>query len=320
MNRCGRPRVRQPVLFALVLTNIVFTLAAVAPRFADTYWLLEIPGHFRAHLSVVVAAIVLVFAALGAWRHVLFGTVTTALVAAPVVALWVPSGPAEQPGTALRALSLNVSFYSRNYAEVLALIEAMRPDVVGLVEINSRWMEDLAPLGQHYAHRVAYARPRGSGVALFSRIPFRDAEVRPFPGTGRHYAIGTLEIDAVLLVLAVGHATSPLGGQSSAAARDRQLATLADARREFADRETLLMGDFNTSPWSLAFRRFLSRSGLRDAARGFGYRPTWPAQRPWLGIPIDHHMVSDGIVVNSFSVVGPTGSDHLAVYTELVFR
>ena len=135
-----RPRLRQPVLFALLLTNILFTLAAVAPRFADTYWLLELPGHFRAHLSVGTAAVVLVFAALRAWRHVLFGSLTSALVAAPVVALWMPSGLAEQPRTALRALSLNVSFYSRNYDQVLALIEAMRPDVVGLVEINSRWM------------------------------------------------------------------------------------------------------------------------------------------------------------------------------------
>ena len=313
------PRVRQLVLLALLLTNIVFALAAVVPRFADTYWLLELPSHVRAHLSVAAVVIVFVFAALRAWRHVLFGTVTTALIAAPVVALWVPDGPAEPPPTALRVLSLNVSFYSRNYAEVLALIEALRPDVFGLVEINTRWSEELVPLGQHYVHRVVHARPRGSGVALFSRLPFRHSEVRPFPGMERHYAIGTFDIDAVPLVVAVGHAASPLGGQASAAVRDRQLAALADVRREFANREILLMGDFNTSPWSLAFRRLLGWSGLRDAARGFGYRPTWPAQRPWVGIPIDHHVVSDGIVVKNFSVVGPTGSDHLAVYSELGF-
>ena len=320
MNRCGRPRVRQPVLFALVLTNIVFTLAAVAPRFADTYWLLELPGHFRAHLSVVVAAIVLVFAALGAWRHVLFGTVTTALVAAPVVALWVPSGPAEQPGTALRALSLNVSFYSRNYAEVLALIEAMRPDVVGLVEINSRWMEELAPLGQHYAHRVAYARQRGSGVALFSRIPFRDAEVRPFPGTGRHYAIGTLEIDAVLLVLAVGHATSPLGGQSSAAARD--IVNSPPSPTHDANSLTARPCSWETSTRPRGLLRSaassVGRVSVTPRADSATDRRGQPSALGWESR--DHHVVSDGIVVNSFSVVGPTGSDHLAVYTELVFR
>ena len=144
----GWQRFRQPVLLALLLTNIVLTLASLAPRFADTYWLLELPGHFRAHLAIGTATIALAFAALKAWRHVLFGTVTTALVAAPVAAIWLPPGPAELPRTVLRALSLNVSFYSRNYDEVITLIETMRPDVVGLVEINTQWLEELAPLGQ----------------------------------------------------------------------------------------------------------------------------------------------------------------------------
>ena len=311
---------RPPVLFALLSTTILFALAAVAPRFADAYWLLELPGHLRAHLSVGMFVIVLVFATLKAWRHVAFAVVVTALVATPVAALWVPSEPAHQRAVALRALSLNVSFYSRNYAEVLTLIQSVRPDVVGLVEINTRWMEELAPIEEHYTHRVVHAPPRGSGVALLSRIPLREAEVRPFSGTQRHYAVGTLEVDGFRVVLAVAHGASPLGGPSSTAVRDRQFETLAGVRREFADREVVFMGDFNTSPWSLAFRRFLRVAGLRDAAGGFGYRPTWPAQRLWLGIPIDHHVISEGIVVNNFSVVGPTGSDHLAVYTELGFR
>lgn len=315
-----RPSFRQSVLFALLAMTVLLAGAAIAPRFADTYWLLELPGHFRAHLSVAMSAIVIALAVLRAWRHVVFAAVFTSLVAAPVAALWVPSGQADPRGVAFRALSLNVSFYSRNYAEVLTLIEETRPDVVGLVEINTRWMEELAPIDTHYPHRVVYARPRGSGVALLSRFPFREAEVREFSGTLRRYALGTLDIDGVPLVLAVAHAASPLGGEAFAAARDRQLAALANVQIEFADREVLLMGDFNTSPWSLAFRRLLEDSGLRDAARGFGYRPTWPAELPWLGIPIDHHVVSDGVVVKSFEVMGPTGSDHLAVYSELGFR
>lgn len=311
---------RQAVLSGLLAITMVMAVAALAPRFADTYWLLELPGHFRAHLSVAMGTIAIAFAVLKAWRHMLFATAVTSLVAAPVAALWVPSDQGDPRGAALRALSLNVSFYSRNYDQVLTLIEETSPDIIGLVEINTRWMEELAPIDARYAHRIVYARPRGSGVALLSRFPFREAEVREFSGTQRRYALGTIDIDGVPLVLAVAHAASPLGGQASAAARDRQLATLANVRMEFADREVLLMGDFNTSPWSLSFRRLLDGSGLRDAARGFGYRPTWPAELPWLGIPIDHHVVSDGIVVKSFEVMGPTGSDHLAVYSELGLR
>jgi len=73
-------------------------------------------------------------AALMAWLHLAFALILTTLVAAPVAALWVPSGPAGRDRAALRALSLNVSFYSRNYDEVLTLIQEMSPDVIGLVE------------------------------------------------------------------------------------------------------------------------------------------------------------------------------------------
>ena len=315
-----RSRFQQPVLFALLSMTILFGLAALAPRLADTYWLLEFPAHFRAHLSVGMLVIVGLFAALKAWRHVAFATVVTGVVAAPVAALWIPSEPADQHVVALRALSLNVSFYSRNYDEVLTLIQRIRPDVIGLVEVNTRWMEELAPIDEHYRHRVVFARPRGSGVALLSRLPFRDTEVRPFAGTGRHYAVGAVDVDDVSVVLAVAHGASPLGGAASAAVRNGQLETLAAMRQEFAGHEVLIMGDLNTSPWSLAFQRMLEVTGFRDAASGFGYRPTWPAQQPWIGIPIDHHVVSSGIVVKNFSVVGPTGSDHLAVYSELGFR
>lgn len=308
------------MLFALLSTTILFGLAALAPRFADTYWLLEFPAHFRAHLSVAMSLIVVVFAALKAWRHMAFAAVVTGVVAAPVAALWVPSEPADQHPVALSALSLNVSFYSRNYDEVLTLIQRIRPDVIGLVEVNTRWMEELAPIEDDYRHKVVFARRRGSGVALLSRLPLSDAEVRPFAGTGRHYAVGAIDVDDVSVVLAVAHGASPLGGGTSAAVRNGQLETLAAMRHEFSDREALIMGDLNTSPWSLAFQRLLRVTGLRDAAGGFGYRPTWPAQRPWIGIPIDHHVVSSGLVVKGFCVVGPTGSDHLAVYSELGVR
>ena len=46
------------------------------------------------------------------------------------------------------------------------------------------------------------------------------------------------------------------------------------------DHPLILMGDFNTTPWSLAFRRLIRQTGLRNAAAGFGYLATWPVNRP----------------------------------------
>ena len=157
---------------------------------------------------------------------------------------------------------------------------------------------------------------RRSGVALLSRFHLKDTELRPLASRRPNFALATMTVAGRPVRMAVVHAAAPMGA-ARAARRDQQLALLASVARESPEDEMILVGDFNTSPWSLTFRRLLDETGWRNAAQGFGYLPTWPSMRLWLGIPIDHHLVSDGIAVHDFSVVGPTGSDHLAVLTEL---
>ena len=229
--------------------------------------------------------------------------------------LWLPAGPRAAGDETLRILSLNVSYFDRNHREVIDLIATHQPDLVGLVEVTDRWMKELSVFDRDYPYQVVETTRRG-GVALFSRLHLEEAELRPFASRRRNFVVATLVVAGRPVRLAVVHAASPMWA-ARAALRDQQLALLASVARESPDYEMIIVGDFNTSPWSLAFRRLLDETEWRNAGQGFGYLPTWPATRPWLGIPIDHHLVSDGIVVHDFSVVGPTGSDHLAVVTEL---
>lgn len=53
-----------------------------------------------------------------------------------------------------------------------------------------------------------------------------------------------------------------------------------------------------------------------NAAAGYGYRVTWGPQLPlepllpWLGIPLDHTLVSPHIKVNAADIGETPGSDH----------
>ena len=164
-------RVRHLALTSLTVLIVACALAAVAPLFAGAYWALELPGHLRAHLAVGIAVITVVYAALGAWQHASLGAVLALLVAAPVISLWLPASTSPSAGVALRVLSLNVSYYDRNYDEVVAVIRSLEPDVVGLVEVNARWIGELSPLDREYPHRVHHAPPRfNAGVALLSHL------------------------------------------------------------------------------------------------------------------------------------------------------
>jgi endonuclease/exonuclease/phosphatase family metal-dependent hydrolase len=112
------------------------------------------------------------------------------------------------------------------------------------------------------------------------------------------------------------HASWPVQ-PGSAARRNRELAHIA---RLAQARSTplVVLGGLNISPFSPRFGQLLADSGLRSAAEGFGWQPTWPAFLPPAGIQIDHELVSAGIAVRSFRR-GPTdGSDHRPSVADLV--
>ena len=74
---------------------------------------------------------------------------------------------------------------------------------------------------------------------------------------------------------------------------------------------TIIVGDFNITPWSPYFNDFIQRSELLDTRKGLGVYPTWPKQIFPLMIPIDHGLVSSDIKLHSFNRGPNFGSDHL---------
>ena len=82
----------------------------------------------------------------------------------------------------------------------------------------------------------------------------------------------------------------------------------------------VLIGDFNCTPWSPAFRKLVSYSGLRDSRRGLGVQPTWPSPFGPFGIPIDHALVSKDLHVIDRSVGPQVGSDHRGIVVGLALK
>ncbi|GAA4220881.1 endonuclease/exonuclease/phosphatase family metal-dependent hydrolase [Streptosporangium album] len=68
--------------------------------------------------------------------------------------------------------------------------------------------------------------------------------------------------------------------------------------------------------------RELLTAGYRDAAdvTGQGFTPTWPQQgwEPVPGVTLDHVLADPRIGVRSFGVHRVPGTDHRAVFAELV--
>ena len=81
----------------------------------------------------------------------------------------------------------------------------------------------------------------------------------------------------------------------------------------------VVVGDFNSTPWTATVRALLSDGDLANSQRGYGVAPTWEVGRLW-AVPIDHAVHGDDLVVVD-RIVGPDlGSDHRPLLVEVAGR
>ncbi len=258
-------------------------------------WAFDLINHFPAWVLIlgVVAAVIAVRAGRA-------GLAAVALAAAlPWGARWYQGFPPvhrADVGQPVVTIALaNVLTRNEDASRLRAWLEEVDADVIALVEVDARWIAELAPVLDRYAHRVEVPRSDNFGVALAARVALREATAETSPA-------GLPTVRAVLpggTPLHVVH-TMPPAGARAARVRDLDLAAWADALRGTA----IVVGDLNTTPWSAAFP-------LPGAPVAGG---TWPAMLPFaLRLPLDHVLAAGGARVAALEVGPPIGSDHLPV-------
>jgi endonuclease/exonuclease/phosphatase (EEP) superfamily protein YafD len=214
----------------------------------------------------------------------------------------------------VRLLVSNVHYANRDKESLLALVAQEDPDVVGLIEVNTRWLRRLKRLRARYPHHFEVPDEHFVGLALYSRFPLADARIVPLPGEPSSPAIlATLKAPGGDVELVLVHPISPVGSENMRR-RNAQIAALA--RHAAAARAPLVLaGDLNLTMWNDAYRPLVDVAGLHNARAGHGIGATWPAIGPF-GVPIDHILASPGVRLRNFRVLPGIGSDHLPVTAE----
>lgn len=316
------PRFR-PWLSALAAILLAVTIAGSCGAW---HWLFDLTSHFRWYWLLAAAAGVvlavrqprsLALACSGmalvvnAWAMLPFWLAPPATTSTTVVA--------GEPEAGLPPLSLilaNVHRPNADKSRAVAYLRDRQPDVAVLLEIDAAWAASLSSLDEIYSHRIIETRKDNFGIAILSRWPLEDGRVVEFGGTPYPNIVATVRFHGRDVRLIATHPYPPYDAAHSAALRAQLAAVAAEAAA--ATEPCIVAGDFNTTPWSLAYRMFVARSGLRDTALGRGVQATWNARLPAPRIPIDHVFASPDLAVLR-RVLGPdVGSDHFPVEATLV--
>ncbi len=145
-------------------------------------------------------------------------------------------------------------------------------------------------------------------VAVLSRYPLRDIETHnppsPYP---RPFIRCVAETPNGSLTLIAVHPAAP-ATPAMLKDRDHHVQLL----RDLATAPFVVAGDFNATPWSPVFRRI---PGVRVGDPR--WRPTWITRWPFLGLTIDHVLVSSGFTASNYEVAPFLRSDHRAIRVRL---
>lgn len=250
----------------------LLSLAAVMiGQLGSLHWLAELFSHFLPYYA-------LVFVLAACWPRQRWRGLW--LVCAAGALLWLVQPwalpAAGQGGT--RLIWYNVHLDNLAAAEESAALLAEGVDILALGEIN---LDDAGwqALREAYPHGCERREHSPFALAVWSHQPLAACEVRM---VGDYPYIRAQTADGTAL-----YALHPPPPISSELAEARQAYLAETAAALAAEPRALAVGDFNSSPFSPLFRRFVSESGALPSMRYFV--PTW---RPFF-LNIDHALAKN---------------------------
>ena len=301
-------------IYAAMLVPLLLFVASLLGRH---FYLCELIRNFRAYILAMLIPCGFILLFTGKRKRALLFGAASLWSCLGVLTPFLPHTQPPRGNEVVKIMSFNVLGTNREYDAVVERIEQHDPDVVTVLEFANEWSTVLKRLDKKYPYRLLEPRWHGFGIAIFSKRPLANSTTTLLSKsvTDNPLLTADIEIDGRAVRLAGVHLLSPMN-RVRLKIRNQQLEEIADflSQRQIP---TIVMGDFNCTPWSPFLSDFLSRLNLRDSRMGFGYQASWNAKYPFLLIPIDHALVSHEIHVHSRILGDFAGSDHYPMVFEV---
>lgn len=249
--------------------------------------------------------------------------------------------PAQANGGQIKIISINIERMFLGEKRLTAFLQKEQPDILVIQEAmwwlqERRWKRLDLPVGGTGENGFPDYVKVGAAdnLVVYSRFPILEESSRIVLGDLHEGASVVHDADRELLLLTLETGNRPLNLLAVHPDSPRSHIRWLNKRRYFAEADTLIggsqesgrrpllvIGDWNSAPWSARFQETLSQNGLKTAYPGgwpqttrffFDHRLHW-----LLGSPVDQFAVSDDIRILNVSTGPHVGSDHLPLIVVL---
>lgn len=303
------------------LTIAILALPILSNHHGKHFFLLELFSHFAVQYVVIAGLLAAFWLGQKRWLLVL---VALLAIFYNGISCWslltVTPPPPTNRLPDLRVLHANVLYTRDDYRPLIDSILHLRPDFFVLQEMTPAGVQAVASLRREYPYQDSVWAKGPCFILVGSRTPFTvDSAARQL------YRVIQLtsRVREKQVSLITVHPRTPIL-PSWFQQRNDQLDFVA-GQLASATTPTVLIGDFNISPFSPVYQQTFGFGSARNSSfqacrDRFGWTPTWPRFLPLLFIPIDHAFVNHTFQTVGFRTLSTPGSDHRGLLVDLNYR
>ncbi|GAA4414408.1 endonuclease/exonuclease/phosphatase family protein [Nibrella viscosa] len=326
---------RRILLFFLISISFLITVLSVASLFHDvTRWYFEMVDFPR--LQYMLAAVVCIPALIVVKKHrdwtlwlLITGLAGTIVIQATYIfPYWlgekkVPDATATRTSNSgsVGILIANILIKNRQADTFLRLVREVNPDVVLVMEVNTWWVNQLQALKNTYPHVMECPLDNGYGMALYSRLPLRDEQIKYFDDEKIPSFLAKVLLPNGRSFQFYGvHPVAPYPSDKYPDGKGEKEVTLLQVGN-MVNQDTIpsvVAGDFNDVSWSYTSELFSARGKLNNVRLGRGLFNSFDADSPVARWPLDHFFVTKEFQLQQLERLPDIESDHFPVFTRLV--
>jgi endonuclease/exonuclease/phosphatase (EEP) superfamily protein YafD len=310
---------QQKVAKRYIALAVLLLIATLFSALATQHWLLELFSHFRPHYTMFALFCLVGLALLRAWRWAVLACVLVLWNGYPVAcALMQDATPPSATSRQFTVFHFNVGMHHEQPQRITSYLQRRSKDidVVVLLETTDDFDIVLDELKELFPYQIKHLESSPFGIAVASKHGLDFGAISREPSNLFPHIEATIKLpgrSAPLALYAI-HAPPPISGEM-AEARNSKFDYIARKTAAQPQATPVVVGDFNFTPWSPYFQRFIADGGLRDARTPRRFDHTWPVtfDNANIGLAIDHSFAHPSLALIKRTIGPDLGSDHLPV-------
>ncbi len=303
----------------LIILFFISAGLSIAGFFSQNGWWYDLISHFRIQYLFVHIFFLLFFIMIRNKRFILITLFFLLINANQLLPYYLYKPNLEYRNMFMhekvKILLLNLKAPDKNYTKIMDYIYKVNPDILAMDGVSAEDVSGLNNILIQYQNENHIFSAEGSGMEILSRIPFKNFQFQYYGRSVYPTIISQLTLNEKVFNFILIHLTPPFN-EISFAQRNEEFARIAQENLP-QEQNTIVIGNFNTGPWSHWFQDFLKKMHLRNCSLGFGIHPTYPTQWPILAVPIDHCLVSKNFSVLNYEQGPDLSLGHYPLVVEL---